>query len=620
MALLLHCFVAFELDYYYISDFYGAAYRQGEVYFYKRILTDNGYGQEEEWKQISQEELKADMEKALPEQEPLKAPESFTVREDDNTSRDIPLAHCNCIYEEDELLVYSYISLDKKGIFLLTPDGEKSIYPLADYFFDEEQDVVWILEGKDAPKLSRIALRKNPYLSETLIMDSGQINMLLAQTYGISVEEGETVFSDLRISLWKEKAEGDTEDGTGEKRGTVKGTASGIRILAEADEEDCRERFYVQFEAGHTINAKGYLQSFEMAPLYREFLRHNLTVENPFPEKGRSRELGFFDEEIYGPELANAEKHFALYDYNKNHEEELLFRIKQTEDAQGMEEPVKREVIYVLGIEGGKLVCLDIIENMGGQGKDRTEDMEKAEDLDREASWSACNRFCDIPEENYGKPLPREEVFGAIEKGDFSRVDMGDAYSYIKKEELEKEKFIFRRSDVNRDGVEELVCLLEEEDRDGGMAEYIFAYRNGKACCIYFDGSDGNQWISVGENGKLYYNLIVSAPYYVRAYYACTLDALGNIVVDYGLEKITVSDREGGERLRENYPEMIQKYPEMTKEGTYYIKVQTARYEKGTDTENQGTGKGTERKAEMLSQFEFLKECQELTGGQIVYE
>lgn len=609
---LLRCPVA---DYYYASDFYGAAYRQGEVCFYKKNLTDNGDGLEEEWKQVSLEEIQADIEKTLPEQTPLKAPESFTVREEDNTSRDILLSHCNCVYEEDELLVYSYFNMDKKGIFLLTAETEKAIYPLTDFWVDQEQDVVWILEGKENPKLSRIALRKNPYFSENLIMDSGQISLLLAQIYGISPREGEKVFSDLRISLSKEKAEGNTENKAGEKGSTVKGTASGT---AAGTDEDNRERYYIQFEAGCEVSAKGYLQSLGLAPLYQEFLRHNLTVENPFPEKGRSRELGIFDEAFYGKELDEAEKHFALYDYTQNREEELLFRIKQTEYPVDSQESVEREVIYVLGMEGRELVCLDIIENLDGKGKGRLEDKEKAEILDSEAAWYACGRFCDIPEENGGKPRPREEAFTAIEQGDFSCVDMGEAYSYIKKEELEKEKFIFRRSDVNKDGVEELVCLLEDEAWDGGMAEYIFAYRNGKALCIYFDGSDGKEWLGVGKDGELYYNLIISAPYYVRAYYACTLDALGNIVVSYGLEEITVSDREGAERLRENYPEMIQKYPEMAEEGTYYMKVQPGRTEEGKDADAQNvqeTDNDAERQAEKLSRYEFLKEYQKLTGG-----
>ncbi|MDE6203655.1 MAG: hypothetical protein K2G19_09300, partial [Lachnospiraceae bacterium] len=102
---LLRCPVA---DYYYISEFYGAAYRQGEVCFYKKNLIDNKYGQEEEWKQFSLKELQDDMAKTMAKPEPLKAPESFTVREEDNTSREISLSHCNCIYEEDRLLVYSY--------------------------------------------------------------------------------------------------------------------------------------------------------------------------------------------------------------------------------------------------------------------------------------------------------------------------------------------------------------------------------------------------------------------------------------------------------------------------------------------------------------------------------
>ena len=63
---------------------------------------------------------------------------------------------------------------------------------------------------------------------------------------------------------------------------------------------------------------------------------------------------------------------------------------------------------------------------------------------------------------------------------------------------------------------------------------------------------------------------------------------------------------------------MIQKYPEMAEEGTYYMKVQPGRTEegKGADAQNvQETDNDAERQAEKLSRYEFLKEYQKLTGG-----
>ena len=121
-------------------------------------------------------------------------------------------------------------------------------------------------------------------------------------------------------------------------------------------------------------------------------------MENPFADKGKSRELGVFDEEIYVAEFTEPHKRFALYDYNEDGEDELLFQIKQTEYHEDTSRFANKEVIYVLGVQDGKLVCMDIIEIFGNQEEDSAEDKEKADALDRTAAWFDCEMFCDIPE------------------------------------------------------------------------------------------------------------------------------------------------------------------------------------------------------------------------------
>ena len=374
---LLRCPVA---DYYYISDFYAAAYKQGEIYYY--IKRQKSYEPGEKWEQVSIDDIYADMEKTAASVIPIKVPESFTVREEGNTRHEILLSDCSCWYEENQLIVYSYDSIDKKGIYLLAPEVEKIIYPLADYLIDQDQDAIWILEEKENPLISRIDLRRNPYLSKKIVMDAEEINGFLAKIYGIPVKEGEALFSDLEVSFSKEE---------NQREGVIKGIASGIL-------NNTNKRYCVEFEIEKSINIRGYLQSLFLPHLYQEFLYHNLTVKNPFTEKGKGRELGFFDEEVYAAEFTEPDKRFALYDYNEDGEDELLFQIKQTEYHEDTSRFTNKEVIYVLGVQDGKLVCMDIIEILGDQGENEAEDKEKADVLDRTAAWFECEMFCDIPE------------------------------------------------------------------------------------------------------------------------------------------------------------------------------------------------------------------------------
>ncbi|MDE6184343.1 MAG: hypothetical protein K2G39_02785 [Lachnospiraceae bacterium] len=520
----------------------------------------------------------------------LKAPESFALRDEDNTIREIPLSHCNCRYEEDQLLVYTYDSPDQKCLYLASPEAEKIIYPLTDYLIDQKQDIIWIMEEKEGLQMSRIDLRGNPYFSEKPVIDNEFIRHLLADTYGISAESEETIFTNLKITISKEKEK--------QQEGVISGMASAV--LAETD-----KRYYIQFSFGCTTHVKGYLQNLSLPSLYQEFLYYNLTAENPFTDRGKSRELSFFDEEIYSAELGECCKRFALYDYNEDGKGELLFQIKSAEYQKDTGESVNKEVIYIFGEQAKNLVCLDIIERLGIQGMDESKKKEKMDYLNQEAVWFDCETFCDIPEKSSGDFLSRDEVFSAIERGDFSYAEMGEKYSYIEKEDLTEENFSFQRCDVNQDGEEELICQVENEIWEDGRINYIFTCRNGKAHCIYFDGSDGNEWLSLGKSGNLYYNLIISAPYHVRAFYPCFLDTAGNKFIDSGLEVITIYDAQGGQMLREKYPEMVEKYPEMIEEGTHYITVQQ------DQTENSGN---TNRKEEMISHYEFQREYQNLTG------
>lgn len=521
----------------------------------------------------------------------LKAPEDFTISEEDHTSQTIPLSHCNCRYEEDQLLVYTYDSPDQKCLYLASPEAEKIIYPLTDYLIDQKQDIVWILEGKTEPQISRIDLRGNPYFSKKPVINDEHLKYLLADTYGISLESKETIFSNLEVSIFKEKGK--------LQEGVMSGMASAVL-------KETNKRYYIQFAFDCTTHVKGYLQNLSLPSLYQEFLYYNLTVENPFTQKGKRSELSFFDEVFYAAELTECIKRFALYDYDGDGKEELLFQIKSAAYQEELGMPPDHEVIYVLSRQGKNLVCIDIIENLRTQSSDGSKDKEAAAYLNQTAAWFNCETFCDIPEKSNGEFLSRNEVFSALERGDFSYADMGEKYSYIRKEDLTKENFSFQRCDINQDGEEELVCQTTNELLEDKMVSYIFTCRNGKAHCIYFDGSDGNEWMTLSENGNLYYNLIISAPYHVKAFYPCSIDAAGRKTIDSGLEIITIYDAAGGQMLRENYPEMVEKYPEMMEKGTHYITVQQ---------DHTDHSKDNGRKEEMISLHEFLEAYHMLTGS-----
>lgn len=228
--------------------------------------------------------------------------------------------------------------------------------------------------------------------------------------------------------------------------------------------------------------------------------------------------------------------------------------------------------------------------------------------------WFGSDSFFDIPSESEGSSLTREEVFSMVEKGDFSFVDMSRIrQASIQREDLEEElknnEIEFIRCDVDRDGLEELIWQVEDELWPNGMVQYIFDYKNGWVVGIYYDGWDGNEWLTLGQSGKLYDNLVITASYYVEAYYTCCLDTAGYKEIEYGLEIITISDQDGINGLVGNYPELVEKYPGMAKEGVYYLKVRSR-----TSEEINQYGSASGRVEELITEEEFREEYQELTG------
>lgn len=75
------------------------------------------------------------------------------------------------------------------------------------------------------------------------------------------------------------------------------------------------------------------------------------------------------------------------------------------------------------------------------------------------------------------------------------------------------------------------------------------------------------------------------------------------------MEIITISDQDGINGLVGNYPELVEKYPGMAKEGVYYLKVRSR-----TPEEINQYGSASRRVEELITEEEFREEYQELTG------
>lgn len=485
-------------------------------------------------------------------------PESFCVYDDiEKKEEEISLSHCNPVeYDNDQIKIFSYFG-QKNALFIWTPEKEKVIYPIVDFYVDQEKEAVWVLTNKDSVQISKIDLRQDSAFGETLILDQEEIEKLIGDVYGLPIAEGQTDFWDLRASLSGKKEDNGEIVLSGEVFGIYKGTDHGFYIVYEVNRES------------ETVRAKGYLQNLSINPLYQEFLFHNLTAENFSSENG-------------------AEK-FVLIDTNEDGKEELIFSIKKTEETQ--------EQIYVLEEQEGKLICNDFFETNA---------------IDEKIIWFDCKSFLDIPTEKCKEYKSRDEVFDAVISGDFSVVasKYDDPDGLV--EELEKCYVLStdrtQRCDIDEDGFEELLFLSGYEGEDLEMIDFILDYRNGSAVCVYFDWCDGMEWLSLGDEGNLIHCLSSNSEactYY--GYLECALNARGIKDIDYtgfGLQVCNVYElRDAGLWWWD------EQLPEITQEGVYYVKLRTKNVE---EINSSGTARGMVK--ELISKEEFLMEYKELTG------
>lgn len=535
-------------------------------------------------------------EELLSEKEKFEVPDSFFLRdEEEGIEEEIPIEHCSLIYDRKYVKVYSYLGLTDT-LFILTPEHETVIFPVKDFWVDEEQEAVWMLESKEAAQGKEIQIRKidlrwETFLDEMLRLDSRELETLLAETYGLFKEERKAAFWDFYVDLsGRKQTNGEIFLG-GIVSGVYQETNKKYEIVYEIDRED------------EEVTAKGYLQELALSPLCQEFLFHNLTVEltveNPFAEK-----LSFFDDELYLSEYGEFHKQFATGDMDGDGVKEFLFGLRQVDG--------KEELVYVLSEEKGKLICRDILHV--SPEKDSQGNVLR---------WFDCASFLEIPAQNCQDYKSRDEVFSAVEKGDYSVINRkyaappgcGSDMDFVgeMKYAIEKELGRIERCDIDGNGLDELIVWVKYESEDKTKKQeridFILGYRNGEAVCLYYDWCDGMEWLCLGDAGQLIHcscSLSSACTYY--GFYECTLNARGIkdiVYTGYGIEmcKVYESSDSGFWWWRGQQSEIAQT-------GTYYTRV---RAKNAGEIQDTATADG--RIKELIAEEQFFKEYQELTGN-----
>lgn len=136
-----------------------------------------------------------------------------------------------------------------------------------------------------------------------------------------------------------------------EDEAAVSETTEAILETAETEAEISAEEDRIDTDDVHD-SAEAFLTDFDIHPLYAAFLRNEISVPNPYMT---GSELSFFDDRMYSQEehtFESATKCFSLVDVNNDGISELVFKIYESPD----------ELMYILGVQGDKLICYDVYE------------------------------------------------------------------------------------------------------------------------------------------------------------------------------------------------------------------------------------------------------------------
>lgn len=522
--------------------------------------------------------------------EPWKAAEGFTVwDEKEKKEKDIPLDYCNPEYETEYVMVYSYLGI-APTIHILTPKGEMT-YPIKNFWMDKEKEALYLLEEKETIQVRKIELSPEQLLHESVLLDRDEFETLLADTYGIIEPQQQEIFCNLQADLFCQEEDGSLFLG-GRVSGIWQANDRKYEIVYEIDRES------------EAVSARGYLQDLEIEPLFQEFLLHNLTVENPLKEEiGLGKELGFFDDKIYLSKAGIFYKRFAVLENGKDGQQELLFRM--------VPENGEEDFIYIFAQEKGRLICRDILSTTSFAP---SENQKKAQEYHvYEARWLDCAAFFEIPTQICGTYLRREEVFAAVKEGDLSVVSRKpfDPEWMMRRLEAAYGEGDSRRlagCDIDGDGFDELLLLIQYDYEEYEQIAFILDYRNGGAVCTYLAGTDVTEWLILGEGDKLVHcSFRNNGRCYYYGFYECTLNAGGIQELDYAGKATEVCYVFELDSLGMGLWWWKGQQPEITQPGIYFTRVYR-------DDEIEGG-----RKKELVSEEAFRKTYTELTGEEEVW-
>ena len=265
-----------------------------------------------------------------------------------DTGVEIFFKDCVCEYDKDDIRVYSYfvddpaVEVEGYAVYIQTPEDTMEIFPVADYLVDRNGGhlyMIWGIQTFERVQGVEFVNGINSYK----ILGTYNMEELIAEAYGLELLDYDEDFDYIQAEF----------TGLYEKDGktVLRGRGS---ALYNASYNGLGKTYSIEWEIDtETIHesAKAYLSDFDMYPLYKAFLRNEISVENPFVPEGYdyNTELTFFDDRVEYDD--SFWKSFSLVDVNNDGDPELVFRMKNSPS----------EVVYILGVQEDKLICYDVL-------------------------------------------------------------------------------------------------------------------------------------------------------------------------------------------------------------------------------------------------------------------
>lgn len=149
---------------------------------------------------------------------------------------EILAGHCNLVYETEQTQIYSHNDTNGFALYVRIPEKATVIYPVQNFWVDEEQQAVWLLDHHEEIQIRKVNLRQGYVPEETLVFDESGIEAMIADTYGLVREEGQAVFRDLHAVMSGKEENGNVYLG-GTVSGVYKETNKKFEIVYEIDRQ-----------------------------------------------------------------------------------------------------------------------------------------------------------------------------------------------------------------------------------------------------------------------------------------------------------------------------------------------------------------------------------------------